>query len=59
LKKRRRKFNKLNAEVSPIAEKMIEELLRVDTAFFKEYRYADSTQNAPVVGENININDLI
>ncbi|KAK1692138.1 hypothetical protein QYE76_008835 [Lolium multiflorum] len=58
LKKRRRNIDKLNAEVSPVAEKMIEELLRIDTALFKEYHYAD-TQNAPAAGENINIDDLI
>ena len=57
--KRRRNIDKLNVEVSPIAEKMIEELLRVDTAFFKEFRYADSTQNFHAAGDNINIDNLI
>jgi len=57
--KRRRNIDKLNVEVSPVAEKMIEELLRVDTAFFKEFRYADSTQDTHAARDNINIDNLI
>jgi hypothetical protein len=40
LKRSKRKINidKHNAAVSPVAEKMIDELLKVDTTFFKEYR---------------------
>jgi hypothetical protein len=59
LSKRRRNIDKLIAEVSPVAEKMIEKLLRVDTAFFKEFRYDDSTQNVHTARENINIDNLI
>jgi hypothetical protein len=45
LKASRRRINieNHNATVSDVAEKMIDELLKVDTAFFKEYRYDDST----------------
>jgi hypothetical protein len=39
--KRRTKFYKHDA--SPVAEKMVDGLLRVDTALFKEFRYDDST----------------
>jgi hypothetical protein len=38
---------------------MVDELLPVDTAFFKEFWYADSTQNVRAAGENINIDSLI
>ena len=58
LKQRRKNVDKLNDAVTPIAEKMIEELLRVDAAFFKEYHYADA-QDAPAAGENVTIDDLI
>jgi hypothetical protein len=57
--KRRIKVDKHDAAVSPIAEKMVDELLRVDTAFFKEFRYDDSTQNVCAARENINIDSLI
>jgi hypothetical protein len=55
LKSSKRKINidKHNAIVSPIAKKMIDELLRVDATFFKEYRYDDSTQNIRAARENI------
>jgi hypothetical protein len=55
LKMSKRKVNIYwhNAVVSPIAEKMIDELLKVDTSFFKEYRYDDSTQNIRAARENI------
>jgi hypothetical protein len=41
LKQRRRNVNKLNDAVTPVAEKMIEELPRVDVVFFHDYHYAD------------------
>jgi hypothetical protein len=55
LKMSKRKINidKHNAAVSPVAEKMIDELLKVDTTFFKEYRYDDSRQNIHATRENI------
>jgi hypothetical protein len=48
-----------NAAVSPVAKKMIDELLRVDATFFKEFRYDDLTQIVRATRENISINRLI
>ncbi|KAM0893482.1 hypothetical protein ACQ4PT_025098 [Festuca glaucescens] len=53
MSKRKVNIDKNNAAVSPVAEKMIDELLKVDTTFFKEYRYDDSTQNIRAARENI------
>jgi hypothetical protein len=53
------KIDKYDTIVSPIAEIMVDELLRVDIAFFKEFRHADSTQNVHAAEENINIDSLI
>jgi hypothetical protein len=36
-----------------LAEKMIDELLKVDAIFFKDFRYDDSTQNILASRENI------
>ena len=58
LRKRRRNVDKINDAVTPVAEKMIEDLLRMDAAFFKEYHYAD-TMGASAEDERINIDDLI
>jgi hypothetical protein len=57
--KRRVKIDKYDAVVSPVAEIMVDELLRVDTAFFKEFRYDDATQDVRATRENINIDNLI
>ena len=53
MSKRKVNIDKHNAVVSPVTEKMIDELLKVDTTFFKEYRYDDSTQNICAARENI------
>jgi hypothetical protein len=53
--KRRVNIDKHNAAVSPVTEKMIDELLKVDTTFFKEHRYDDSTQNVRAARENIDM----
>jgi hypothetical protein len=58
LRKRRRNVDKINNVVTPVAEKIIEDLLRMDAAFFKEYHYAD-TMGASAEDERINIDDLI
>jgi hypothetical protein len=58
LKQRRKNVDKLNDAVTPIAEKMIEELLRVDATFFQEYHYVDAL-DAPTEGEKMTIDDLI
>jgi hypothetical protein len=42
-----------NEVTSPITERMIDELLKVDTSFFKQYRYNDSTQQVRAARENI------
>jgi hypothetical protein len=44
--------------VTPIAEKIIEDLLRMDADFFKEHHYAD-TVDASAEDERINIDNLI
>jgi hypothetical protein len=53
MSKMRVNIDRHNAVVSPVAEKMIDELLKVDTSFFKEYRYNDLTQNMRASRENI------
>jgi hypothetical protein len=58
LKKQRRNVNRINGEVTPIAKKMIEDLLRMDVEYFTENHYADS-MGAPAEGERVNIDDLI
>jgi hypothetical protein len=58
LKQRRKNVDKLNDAVTPIAEKMTEELLRVDAAFFHKYRYADAL-DAPPEGEKVTIDDFL
>jgi hypothetical protein len=57
--KRRVNFDKHNEVVSPVAEKMIDELLRCDAAFFTDLRYDDSTQNIRAAKENIAIDRFI
>jgi hypothetical protein len=42
LKKRRRNINRINDEVTLVAEKMIEDLLRMDTEYFSKNHYVDS-----------------
>jgi hypothetical protein len=52
--KRRVNVDRHNAVVSPVAEKMIDELLRVDANFFTEFRYDDSMQNVRAAREKYN-----
>ena len=58
LRKRRRNVDNINDAVTPVAEKMIEDLLRMDAAFFTDYHYAD-TMSASAEGERVNVDDLI
>jgi hypothetical protein len=58
IKHRIRNIDKLNDVVTPVAEKMIEELLRADVAFFREYHYADAL-DALAEGERVTIDDLL
>jgi hypothetical protein len=51
--KKKIKFYRHIAVVSHVAEKMIDKLLEIDSSFFKEYRYDDSTQQMLVAKENI------
>jgi hypothetical protein len=53
--KRRVNADKHNEVVSPVAEKMIDELLRYDAAFFTDHRYDDSTQIVHAARDNITI----
>jgi hypothetical protein len=53
LSKRRVNIDSHNVIVSLVAERMIDELFKVDTSFFKEYRYDDSTQQMRATRENI------
>jgi hypothetical protein len=53
--KRRINLDQHNAVASPIAEKMIDKLFEIDSSFFKEYRYDDSTQLMLAARENIDM----
>jgi hypothetical protein len=53
MSRRRVNIDRHNAAVSPVAEKMIDDLFKVDTSFFKEYRYDDLTRNVHAARENI------
>jgi hypothetical protein len=59
MSKRRVNVDKHNAAVSRVARKMIDELLRVNATFFKEFWYDDSTQIVCDARENISIDRLI
>jgi hypothetical protein len=58
LKKRRRFIDKINDRVTPVAEEMIDDLLRMDVDFFMEGHYADF-MGAAVDEDRVNIDDLI
>ena len=58
VRKRRRNIDKINDAVTPVAEKMIEDLLRMDADFFKEHHYADPLGTS-AEDVRVNIDDLI
>ncbi|KAK1681253.1 hypothetical protein QYE76_042101 [Lolium multiflorum] len=58
LRKRRRNVDKIIDVVTPVAEKMIDDLLRMDTAFFTENHYVDS-MGASAEDDRINIDELM
>jgi predicted component of viral defense system (DUF524 family) len=58
VRKRSRNVDKINDVVTPTAEKMIEDLLRMDVAFFREHHYADAL-DIHAGGERINIDDFM
>jgi hypothetical protein len=58
LKKRRRYINKINERVTPVAEEMIDDILRMDADFFMDGHYADF-MGASADDERVEIDDLI
>ncbi|KAK1610242.1 hypothetical protein QYE76_033915 [Lolium multiflorum] len=58
LRKRRKNVDKINDVVTPVAEEMIDDLIRMDADFFMEGHYADF-MGASAKGERINIDDLM
>jgi hypothetical protein len=58
LRKRRRNVDKINDAVTPVAEEMIADLLRMDATFFTDHHYAD-TMGTVAEGEKVTIDDLI
>jgi hypothetical protein len=58
LKKRKRNVDKINEVVTPIAERMIDDLLRMDAEYFTDSHYADSL-GASAGEERVNIDDLL
>jgi hypothetical protein len=57
LRKRRRNVDKINDLVTPVAEEMIDYLLRMDADFFLEDHY-DDFMGASAEGDRINIDDI-
>jgi hypothetical protein len=57
--KRRVNADKHNEFVSSVADKMIDELLWYDAAFFTNHRYDDSTQIVRAARENITIDRFV
>ena len=57
LRRRRRNVDKINDVVTPIAEDMIDDLLRIDADLFLEGHYADF-MGSSAEGERINIDDI-
>ncbi|KAK1678032.1 hypothetical protein QYE76_038880 [Lolium multiflorum] len=58
LRKRKKNVDKINDVVTPVADKMIDDLIRMDANFFMEGHYADF-MGATAEGERVNIDDLI
>jgi hypothetical protein len=58
VRKRRRNVDKINDAVTPVAEEMIADLLRMDAAFFTDHHYAD-TMGTSAEHERVNIDNLI
>jgi hypothetical protein len=53
LSKRRMNIDRHNAAAAHVAERIIDELLRLDATFFQEYRYDDATREILSARENI------
>ena len=58
LRQRRRGVDKINARVTPVAEEIIDDILRMDADFFADGHYADFL-GASVEEDRINIDDLL
>jgi hypothetical protein len=58
LKRRRRNIEKINEIVTPVAEEMMDDLLRMDAEFFMKGNYAEH-MNASAEDERVNIDDLM
>jgi hypothetical protein len=56
--KRRRNVDKIDAIVRPVAEKMMDELLRMDAEFFVKGRYAEH-RTGDAANEGINIDAIL
>jgi hypothetical protein len=55
---RRRNIDKINEAVTPVAEEMMDELLRLDSEFFVRGSYAEDSLGGPN-NERINIDDIL
>ena len=58
LTRRRRNIDKINDAVTPVAEEMMDELLRLDAEFFVRGSYAEHRSGA-VSNERVNIDDIL
>jgi hypothetical protein len=58
LKKRRRNIDKINEIVTPVAEEMMDDLLRMDAQFFVKGNYAEH-MSASADDERVNIDDMM
>ena len=56
--KRKRNIDKINDTVTPVAEEMMDELLRMDSEFFVKGSYAEHTTGA-ANNDRINIDDIL
>jgi hypothetical protein len=58
LTRRRRNIDKINDVVTPVAEEMVDELLRLDDEFFVRGSY-DEHRRGAAGNERVNIDDII
>jgi hypothetical protein len=56
--KRKRNIDKINDTVTPVAEEMMDELLRMDAEFFVKGSYAEHRTGA-ANNEGVNIDDIL
>jgi hypothetical protein len=58
LSKRKRNIDKINDAVTPVAEEMMDELLRLEAEFFVRGSYAEHRTGA-ANNEGVNIDDIL